>query len=211
MDLGVDFIHLWHLVSISIEGITYSKDLISNEITIPEHYEIDCLKRTINLFVLSLVHEILGEHERLSFGHSENESLQSFDINGVNDTSNFVEVASTSSCGLGKQLLILTSLNVTWLTTNLLESLLNIWKHLLGSLHNLKGIHQIRQSLFSLFELSTLSLDESFLLADLTLNLFKEQVQCLLFLGADQFELLQETINTLGRIDVDSMSLAFLM
>lgn len=32
-----------------------------------------------------------------------------------------------------------------------------------------------------------------------------------MFLSADQLELLQEAINTLGRVDVDSVSLAFLM
>lgn len=121
-----------------------------------------------------MVQEILCENERLSFGDSENKSLQPFDINGINDTSDFIEVAGSSSCGLCKQLLILSAFDVSGLTTDLLESLLNIWKHLLSSLHNLKGIHEIRQGLLSLLKLSTLSLYEGFLLADLALNLFEE-------------------------------------
>lgn len=40
-DLSIDFVHFWNLVSISIERIANTEDLISNEITVPEHDKID--------------------------------------------------------------------------------------------------------------------------------------------------------------------------
>lgn len=101
--------------------------------------------------------------------------------------------------------------NISRWATCLLKSLFDIWKHLLCSLHDLETIHEIGHCLLSLFKLRTLSLNKSLLLGNFSLNLFKEQVECLLLLCTDVLKLVQEAINVLWWVYLDSVLLALLM
>ena len=116
----------------------------------------------------------MSEDERFTFSNSENQSLESLNFGGIYDSSNFVEVCRVSlTRSLVKKLLLLSTLDVAWLATKLLESLLNIWEHLPGCFHNLEGVHEIGEGLFGFLELGTLSLNESLLLSNFSLDLFE--------------------------------------
>ena len=150
--------------------------------------------------------------KRFTLGDSENKSLQSLDIDRVNDTGDLAEIAGIGSEGcLSKQLLLLAALDIAWLPAHLLEAPFNAWKHLLGGPHYLEAVHEIRERLLSFLQLSTLGLDESLLLRDLPLDLFEEQIESLLLLGADVLQLLQEAIDVFRRVDLDPVLLALLM
>lgn len=103
--------------------------------------------------------------------------------------------------------LAIASFNIS-LWIDLLESLLDIWKHCLCSLQNLQAINQIGHSLLGLLQLGALRLNESLLIYDFFLNLLKKQIKCLLFAITDDFQLVQEPLNILGSIDLDMMVLA---
>ena len=103
--------------------------------------------------------------------------------------------------------LAITSFNIS-LRVNLLESLLDIWKHCLCSLQNLQTINQIGHCLHSLLQLGALCLNESLLIYDFFLNLLEKQIKCLLFAITNDFKLVQEPLNILWSIDLDMMVLA---
>ena len=208
VDLTIDFAHLWNLVPVSIEGVADTDDFISDELTVPEHDEIDRLDWSVDLIVQGLVDEVVGEHKGLTLRHPEDEPLQSLDIDRVDDTSDLVEVTGAGRRCLCEQLLLLAALNIA---ADLLESLLDVWKHLLGSLHDLEAVHQIRHCCLRLLELSTLVLDEGLLLGNLSLDLFEEEVERLLLLGTDVLELVQEAINVSGRVYLNTVLFALLM
>lgn len=69
--------------------------------------------------------------------------------------------------------LAIASFNIS-LWIDLLESLLDIWKHCLCSLQNLQAINQIGHSLLGLLQLGALRLNESLLIYDFFLNLLKK-------------------------------------
>jgi hypothetical protein len=212
VNLTLDLVHFWNLVPISIERVADTQDLVPYQFAVPKHYQVHGLNWSCDLIIeCSLINEVMSEDKGFTFGDSEDEALQSLDIDGVDNTGDLVEVTGAVARCLVKQLLLLTAFNVAGLCSSLLESLFHIGKHLLCSLHNLETVHQIGHRLLGLFQLCTLGLNKRFLLGDLSLNFFEEKVKCLLLLRTDVLELVQEAIYVLWWVNLNSVLLAFLM
>lgn len=185
-------------------------DLLSDLLAVPEHDDIHAFRISgliVSLFAW-LIEEVI-EHKRLSFGGSENKSLQSFNICSVDDASNFAEIALVH--GLSEQLLLLSSSHLAVLDVlalDLLEALLDVGKHLLRVPEHLQAVNKVGQRLLCFLELGALSLDEGLLLGDFLLDLFEQQVERFLLAVTDDLELVQEVVDVFGRRDLDRVFFA---
>lgn len=194
--IGLDLTQIWQLVSLSREGVTDSLDSISDVIAVPEDDDVhrSLWRRKVIIIVI-----FLDVHVGLSFGGSEDQPSESFDVGLVDHTRNVLDVD-----GLGLFLHETSALAVTvvdavslaiHVTPHLLTKLaLELRDHFTGHSENLKAVLEAGQGLLGVLKLGILLLDEALLLGDVLLDVIEEQVQGLLLVVLDSLELLKETI-----------------
>lgn len=121
--LLLNFVHSWKLISLSLERITNSLNLLSDMFSFPINDDINRLSNFLFSGLVQSVIELFFVEVRFSFGRSENESLQSSYVFLINYTSNIANLNSVIS---DKSLLLSLSL----FARLSLELIFKLWDHL---------------------------------------------------------------------------------
>jgi len=85
------------------------------------------------------------------------------------------------------------------------ELALELGDHSLSDAEDLEAILEVFKKTLCVLHLPVLLLDESFLLLDILLNLFKKEVDSLALIVLDFFELVEEALDALRRVNLDKV------
>lgn len=207
-----DSLTLW------LESIANSLDSVSDVLTVPENDDENRSLWLLNFVIFSVIWVLLNIHVRFTLGGSENQFSKSSDFLLFDNTSDVLNINRISISVLviveevngivvvaSIDAVIGSSLHVAHLLSQLA---LELWNHALGTFENLKLILQLGERVFVIFQLFILLLDETLLVTDVFLNFVKKQVDGLLLVVFDSFELGEETLDVFWWGNSDKVSLA---